>query len=77
MLEDPRITALRTAGLATARREVAACHPELRPPHSGLSELQNDLLELAYWQGLTYKDVGNRKDLSVRRVGTSIRQALK
>lgn len=77
MLADPRITALRTAGLATARREVAACYPELRPPHSCLSELQNDLLELAYWQGLTYKELGNRNDLSGRRVGTSVRQALK
>ena len=77
MLEDPRITALRTAGLATTRREVAACHPELRPPHSSLSDLQNDLLELAYWQGLTYQELAERKDLSGRKISTSIRQALK
>ena len=77
ILEDPRITALRTAGPAPARQEVAGRYPELRPPHTYLSDLQNELLELAYWQGLRFKELEDLKDLSGRRVSTSIRQALK
>lgn len=75
-VDDPRITALRTAGPVTARREVAQRYPELRPPHRCLSELQNDLLELSFWQARTYGEIASLKSLSRRQVSTGVRHAL-
>ena len=74
--EDARITALRRRGQPDKRREVAGRYPELRPPHECLSQSENDLLELALWQGLTVAEIASRKGLSRKEVGTGIRGAL-
>lgn len=74
--EDARITALRRLGHPDNRREVAGRYPELRPPHECLSQTENDLLELALWQGRPYAEIASRKGLTRREVGTGVRGAL-
>ena len=75
--EDVRITAFLRAGPAEKRRSVAQRHPELRPPQPCLSGDENDLLELAFWQARTYREIAELKDLFRRDVGTRIRKALR
>ena len=75
--EDARITALLRAGPAEKRRAVAQHHPELRPPQPCLSGDENDLLELAFWQARTYREIAELKNLARKDVGTCIRKALK
>jgi len=75
--EDARITALLRAGPAEKRRAVAQHHPELRPPQPCLSGDENDLLELAFWQAQTYREIAECKNLARKDVGTRIRKALK
>jgi len=74
--EDTRITALRRLGHPDKRREVAARYPELRPPHECLSEHENDLLELTFWQGRTFAEIAQLRNLSRTEVGTGVRGAL-
>jgi len=75
--EDARITALLRAGPAEKRRAVAQHHPELRPPQPCLSGDENDLLELAFWQARTYREIAECKNLARKDVGTRIRMALR
>ena len=75
--EDVRITALLRAGPAEKRRAVAQHHPELRPPQPCLSGDENELLELAFWQARTYREIAELKNLARRDVGNRIRKALK
>ena len=75
--EDAHITAFLRAGPAEKRRSVAQHHPELRPPQPCLSRDENDLLELAFWQARTYREIAELKNLARREVGTRIRKALK
>jgi len=64
---DPRLVELKLASTAKRRQEAALRHPELRPPHDTLTDREDKLLELAYWQGLTYKEVGKHFGLSADR----------
>lgn len=64
---DPRIAALQLASTAKQRQEAAKKHPTLRPPHDALSSTQNLVLELAFRQGLTYKEVGKQLGISSSR----------
>lgn len=75
--EDARITALLRAGPAEKRRAAAQHHPELRPPQPCLSGDENDLLELAFWQARTYREIAECKNLARKDVGTRIRKALR
>ena len=75
--EDARITAFLRAGPAEKRWSVAQHHPELRPPQLCLSRDENDLLELAFWQARTYREIAELNNLARRDVGTRIRKALK
>ena len=74
--EDARITAFRRAGPTEKRREVAGRYPELRPPHKCLSETENDLLELVFWQGQTFAEVAALRGLPRKEIGTRVRRAL-
>ena len=74
--EDARITALRRLGHPDNRREMAGRYPELRPPHDALNRDDNDLLELALWQGRPYAETASRKGLPSREVSTGVRGAL-
>ncbi len=74
--EDTRITTLRRMGQAQTRREVATRHPELRPPHSCLSDDENELLELVFWQARTFGGVANLKNTTRKQVSTGVQQAL-
>lgn len=75
--EDAPITALLQAGPAEKRRKVAERYPELRPPHPCLTRDQNELLEMAFWQARTYREIAELKSLARREVGTRIRKALR
>lgn len=75
--EDARITAFLRAGPAEKRRAVAQHHPELRPPQPCLSGDENDLLELAFWQARSYREIAELKNIARKDVGTRIRKALK
>ena len=74
--EDPRITTLRRLGHPDKRREVARRYPELRPPHDCLREEENDLLELALWQGKTFAEIASLRGHTRKEVGTGVRGAL-
>lgn len=74
--KDARIAALLHAGPAEKRREVAERYPELRPPQPCLSGDENELLELAFWQARTYREIAKLKNLAPKDVGTRIRKAL-
>ncbi len=74
--QDARITALRRLGPPDNRRKTAGRYPELRPPHDALNRDDNDLLELALWQGRPYAEIASRKGLTSREVGTGVRGAL-
>ena len=75
--EDARITAFLRAGPAEKRRAVAQRHPELRPPQPCLSGDENDLLELAFWQARTYREIAELKNIARKDVGTRLRKALR
>lgn len=64
---DPRLHELKHASSAKKRQQAALKHPELRPPHDALTYHENTILELAYWQGLTYREVGERLGFSSNR----------
>lgn len=74
--EDARITALRRLGHSDNRRKTAGRYPELRPPHKCLSETENDLLELVFWQGQTFAEVATLRGLPRKEIGTRVRRAL-
>ena len=74
--EDARITAFRRLGHPENRRKTAARHPELRPPYACLSETENDLLELVFWQGRTFAEVASLRGLPRKEIGTRVRRAL-
>lgn len=75
--EDARIAAFLRAGPAEKRRAVAQHHPELRPPQPCLSRDENDLLELAFWQARTYREIAECENIARKDVGTRLRKALK
>ena len=74
---DPRLHELRHASSAKKRQQAALKHPELRPPHDALTYHENTILELAYWQGLTYREVGERLGFSSNRALQICNKALR
>jgi DNA-directed RNA polymerase specialized sigma24 family protein len=74
---DPRLHELKHASSAKKRQEAALKHPELRPPHDALTYHENTILELAYWQGLTYREVGERLGFSSNRALQICNKALR
>ncbi len=73
---DPRLTPLKLASNAKQRQKAASRHPELRPPHALLSHRENRVLELAFWRGLVYKEVGERLGISTARAAQISNRAL-
>lgn len=71
------LTDLKLASSAKQRKEAAIKRPELRPPHDALNHRENAILELAFWQARTYREIAELKNLARREVGTRIRKALK
>ena len=67
---------LKLASTAKQRQQAAMKHPELRPPHDALNDRENTILVLAFWQGLTYKEVGERFTLSAGRASQVANNAL-
>lgn len=74
---DPRLIPLKLASNAKQRQEAASRHPELRPPHAQLSHRENQVLELAFWSGLVYKEVGERIGVSTARATQLSHRALR
>ena len=68
---------LKLASTPKQRKEAATKHPELRPPHDALDDRENAVLELAFWQGLTYKEVGERFTFSAGRASQVANKALR
>jgi DNA-directed RNA polymerase specialized sigma24 family protein len=76
-VSDPRLHELRHASSAKKRQEAALKHSELRPPHDALTYNENTILELAYWQGLTYREIGERLGFSSNRALRICNKALR
>ena len=74
---DPRLHELRHASSAKKRQAAALKHPKLRPPHDALAYHENTTLELAYWQGLTYREVGEKLGFSSNRALQICNKALR
>ena len=68
---------LKLASTAKQRKEAALKHPELRPPYDTLSDRENTILELAFWQGLSYKEVGKKFTFSAGRASQVANKALR
>lgn len=68
---------LKLASTIKQRQAAALKPPELRLTHTALTSTENLVLELAFWQGLTYIEVGARLRISSSRALQICNRALR